>query len=83
MSQTGSGQTGSLESTRRIGFVDGTALTYRAPLKESKIESSFLLFLLEAESRSRKPVHNPRTAPPPGRRAPDTARKPGPELNDS
>ena len=83
MSQTGSGQTGSPESTRRIGFVDGTALTDRAPLKESKIESSLLLFLLEAESRSRKPVHSPLTAPPPGRRTPDRSRNRGPELNNS
>jgi hypothetical protein len=83
MSQTGSGQTGSPESTRRIGFVDGTALTDRAPLKESKIQSSLLLFLLEAESRSRKPVHSPFTAPRRRWCAPDPGRNRGPELNDS
>jgi hypothetical protein len=44
MSQTGSGQTGSPESTRRIGFVDGSALTDRAPLK--RIEDSIFSFVV-------------------------------------
>jgi hypothetical protein len=61
MSQTGKGHTGSPASTRRIGFWEGSVLTDRAHPKEKKIESSLLLFLLEAESWSRNPVHRPYT----------------------